>query len=188
MQTLMQVIAVVVNPHAIVIAHQTLQFSKAAGTETTNIATVTLSVTAVNESSVTADVLLTTLEDIAVAIKITITDVDKAATNDHVQNLIGNNGIDAHVASGETSAAIVPSKSCIAVSSIRFAAFWLIADALMLATFHKHPSSHPDVGQRKQRDQLRRVLLQPLITHLDVAELALDYPKRMLHPWHGYWP
>ena len=50
-----------------------------------------------------------------------------------------------------------------------------------LRLLHKHPSGHPDVGQRKQRDQLCRVLLQSPITHLGVAELALDHSKRMLH-------
>ena len=135
MQTLMQVIAVVVDLHAIVITHQTLKFSNAAGTEIANIATVTLSVTAVNEASVAADVLLTTLEDTAVTIKIIITDVDKTAAKDHAQNLIGNNDVDAHVASDETSAPIVPSKGCIAVFSSRFAALWLFADALMPAPF-----------------------------------------------------
>ena len=50
-----------------------------------------------------------------------------------------------------------------------------------LRLLHKHPSGRPDVGQRKQRDQLRRVLLHSPITHLNVAKLALDHPERMLH-------
>ncbi len=39
---------------------------------------------------------------------------------------------------------------------------------------------HPQVGQREQRVQLRRVLRQPAIPDLDVAELAFDDAKRML--------
>ncbi len=40
---------------------------------------------------------------------------------------------------------------------------------------------HPQVGQRKQRVELRGVLLEAAVTHLDVAELALDHPKRVLY-------
>ena len=42
-------------------------------------------------------------------------------------------------------------------------------------------SSHLDIRKRKQRDELRSVFLQPAITHLGVAELALDHSKRILH-------
>jgi hypothetical protein len=38
---------------------------------------------------------------------------------------------------------------------------------------------HPQVGQRKQRVQLRRVLRQPAVAHLHMPELALDHPERM---------
>ena len=40
----------------------------------------------------------------------------------------------------------------------------------------------PQVGQREQRVQLRRVLRQPAIPDLDVAELAFDDAQRMLNP------
>jgi len=46
---------------------------------------------------------------------------------------------------------------------------------------HKPASSHPDIGQRKQRDELRGILGKPPVAHFDVTELALDNPKRMLH-------
>ena len=41
-------------------------------------------------------------------------------------------------------------------------------------------SSHPQVAQGKQREQLRRVLCQPFVANLGEAELTLDHPKRML--------
>ena len=50
-----------------------------------------------------------------------------------------------------------------------------------LHPLHKPASGHPDVGQRKQRDELRGVLGKPPVAHFDVTELALDNPKRMLH-------
>lgn len=40
---------------------------------------------------------------------------------------------------------------------------------------------HPQIAQRKQRDQLRRVLGQAPVAHLHETELALDHPKRTLH-------
>jgi hypothetical protein len=46
---------------------------------------------------------------------------------------------------------------------------------------HKPASGHPDIGQRKQRDELCGVLGKPPVAHFDVTELALDNPKRMLH-------
>ena len=46
---------------------------------------------------------------------------------------------------------------------------------------HKPASDHPDVGQRKQRDELRGILGKPPVAHFEVTELALDNPKRMLH-------
>ena len=57
--------------------------------------------------------------------------------------------------------------------------FSLAPDALIparLATL-----SSPSIGQSKQGDQLRRVLLQPTVARFDIAKLALDHPKRMLH-------
>ena len=50
-----------------------------------------------------------------------------------------------------------------------------------LRPLHKPASGHPDVGQRKQRDELCGVLGKPPVAHFDVTELALDDPKRMLH-------
>jgi hypothetical protein len=50
-----------------------------------------------------------------------------------------------------------------------------------LRPLHKPASGHPDVGQRKQRDELCGVLGKPPVAHFDVTELALDNPKRMLH-------
>jgi hypothetical protein len=41
-------------------------------------------------------------------------------------------------------------------------------------------SSHPQVAQGKQREQLRRVLGQPFVANLGETELTLEYPKRML--------
>lgn len=40
---------------------------------------------------------------------------------------------------------------------------------------------HPQIGERKQHQDLLRVLGQPTVARLDVAELPLDDPKRMLH-------
>jgi len=50
-----------------------------------------------------------------------------------------------------------------------------------LRPLHKPASGHPDVGQRKQRDDLCGVFGKTPVTHFDVSELALDNPKRMLH-------
>ena len=41
-------------------------------------------------------------------------------------------------------------------------------------------SSHPQVAQGKQREQLRRILGQPFVANLGEAELALDHPERVL--------
>ena len=46
---------------------------------------------------------------------------------------------------------------------------------------HQPAPNHPDIGERKQRDELGRVLGQYPVTHFDVTELTLDDPKRMLH-------
>jgi hypothetical protein len=40
---------------------------------------------------------------------------------------------------------------------------------------------HPQVGEREQRVQLRRVLGQPAIANLHMAELAFDHPKWVFH-------
>ena len=40
---------------------------------------------------------------------------------------------------------------------------------------------HPQIGQRKQGGDLRRILLEPPVAGLHVAKLALDHPKRMFH-------
>jgi len=50
-----------------------------------------------------------------------------------------------------------------------------------LRPLQKPASGHPDIGQRKQGDELRRVFLQPAIANLDVAELTLDDSEWMLH-------
>ena len=42
-------------------------------------------------------------------------------------------------------------------------------------------SHHPQVAQRKQRDQLRRVFDQAPIPSLAIAELALDHPEGVFH-------
>ena len=42
-------------------------------------------------------------------------------------------------------------------------------------------SYHPQVRERKQRHQIGRVLGQPSVLHLDVTELPLDDPKRVLY-------
>lgn len=46
--------------------------------------------------------------------------------------------------------------------------------------YQQFGANHPQVGQRKQRLQLGGVLGQPAVAHFDVAELALDDPKRVL--------
>ena len=50
-----------------------------------------------------------------------------------------------------------------------------------LRPVHMPASGHPDIGQRKQRDELCGVLGKPPVAHFEVTELALDNPKRMLH-------
>ena len=42
-------------------------------------------------------------------------------------------------------------------------------------------SHHPQVAQRKQRDQLRRVFDKAPIPSLAIAELAFNYPEGMFH-------
>jgi len=46
---------------------------------------------------------------------------------------------------------------------------------------HRALAHYPQVGERKQHQDLLRVLLQPTVARLDVADLPLDDPKRMLH-------
>lgn len=43
----------------------------------------------------------------------------------------------------------------------------------------KRAPNHPQVGQRKQCVQLRRVLGQSPVAHLHMSELALDHPERV---------
>lgn len=55
-----------------------------------------------------------------------------------------------------------------------------------LRTHLSHPSRqraphHPQIAQREQRLQLRRVLGQSPVAHFHMPELALDHPKRVLH-------
>ena len=50
-----------------------------------------------------------------------------------------------------------------------------------LHPLHKPASCHPDVGQRKQRNELCSIFGKPPVADLGVPELALDNPKRMLH-------
>ena len=50
-----------------------------------------------------------------------------------------------------------------------------------LHPLHKPASGHPDIGQRKQRDELCGVLGKTPVANLGVPELTLDDPKRMLH-------
>lgn len=46
---------------------------------------------------------------------------------------------------------------------------------------HQIMARHPQIGQRKQGGDLRRILLESAVAGLHVAKLALDHPKRMLH-------
>jgi Bacterial Ig domain/Pretoxin HINT domain/Bacterial cadherin-like domain len=59
----------------------TYQYSNAAGTELSNTATVSLTVTAVNDAPVAYDVPVATAEDNAVTINLVATDVDTAGTS-----------------------------------------------------------------------------------------------------------
>ena len=45
---------------------------------------------------------------------------------------------------------------------------------------HQFAAHHPQIGQRKQRDDLCRVLLQAPIANLHKSKLPLDHPKRVL--------
>ena len=42
---------------------------------------------------------------------------------------------------------------------------------------HQFAANHPQIGQCKQRDELRGVFLEAEVTHLHKPELALDHPK-----------
>ena len=59
----------------------TYQYSNAAGTELSNTATVSLTVTAVNDAPVAYDVAATTAEDNAITINLVATDVDIATAS-----------------------------------------------------------------------------------------------------------
>ena len=82
-------------------------------------------------------------------------------------------------------------KAALAVSGPRFSGFdGLLALRCRLASriwahscpcFHQIMTRHPQVGQRKQRGNLRPILRQSPVAGLHVSELALDHPKRMLH-------
>ena len=48
-----------------------------------------------------------------------------------------------------------------------------------LSPLQKPASGHPDIGQRKQRDELCGVFLQSPIAHLAMTELAFDHPERV---------
>src|SRR3546814_8807560 len=50
-----------------------------------------------------------------------------------------------------------------------------------LRTLQQSVPRHPEIGEREQCVQLRRVLHQPAVAHLHKPELALDYTKRVLH-------
>ena len=50
-----------------------------------------------------------------------------------------------------------------------------------LRPLQKPASGHPDIGQRKQGEELCGVLFETAIAHFGVTELPFDDPKRMLH-------
>ena len=50
-----------------------------------------------------------------------------------------------------------------------------------LRPVQKFVSGHPQIAQRKQRHQLRRVLGKSLVANLGKSELALDDPKRVFN-------
>src|SRR4030042_6868919 len=50
-----------------------------------------------------------------------------------------------------------------------------------LHPFNQAFPRHPQIAQGKQRDQLRGVLGQATVAHLDEAELTFDHPERMLN-------
>ena len=50
-----------------------------------------------------------------------------------------------------------------------------------LHPLQKHLPGHPDIGQRKQGNELSRVLSQPAIAGLAMTELAFDHPEWVLH-------
>ncbi len=50
-----------------------------------------------------------------------------------------------------------------------------------LCPLQKPASGNPDIGQRKQGEELCCVFLEPAIAHFGVTELKFDNPKRMLH-------
>ena len=46
---------------------------------------------------------------------------------------------------------------------------------------HQFAAHHPQIRQRKQRDELGGVLLQTAVANFHIAELAFEHSKRMLH-------
>jgi hypothetical protein len=51
--------------------------------------------------------------------------------------------------------------------------------------YRQRLASHPQVRQREQRDDLRRVLRKPAVADLGEAELPFDHAERMLDPSTG---
>ena len=50
-----------------------------------------------------------------------------------------------------------------------------------LCPLQKPASGHPNIGKRKQSDELCSVFLEPAIAHFGVTELTLDDSERMFH-------
>jgi hypothetical protein len=50
-----------------------------------------------------------------------------------------------------------------------------------LHPLQKPASDHPNIGERKQGDELRSVFLKPTVAHFGVTELTLDDSERMFH-------
>lgn len=59
------------------------------------------------------------------------------------------------------------------------------AGGVRLLAHHQLSPRQVQIRQADQREHLRGVLGKPLVAHLRVAELALDYPENMLHPGTG---
>ncbi len=66
---------------------------------------------------------------------------------------------------------------------------WFDIEALVrYAPLHAHLShgqqfvpGHPQVRERKQRDDLRRVLLESPVAHLHIPELLFEHSERVFH-------
>ena len=68
-------------------------------------------------------------------------------------------------------------EGCIPGSLDDLRGFW----AQLLIQYQQFSAHHPQVGQGKQGVQLRGVLGQPPGAHLEMSELTLDDPKRVLY-------